>query len=272
MKQSDRNAITIQPLTATDVEPAGVLQPEGWGDIRASIRFYCTSPFCHPLKATIDDKLVGIGTAIIHGTTAWLAHIIVHKDHRKAGVGTTITQSLMHLVRQKGCETVLLIATALGEPVYKKIGFEIEARYVFLDHGNPPESSDKNVIGFNERYREALLKLDNLVSGEYREKLLTDHLPDTKLFVQEAELKGFYIPTLGEGLIISSDPVAGIELMKCKSKLNKMFCIPLDNIAGIKFLEQHGYQRIREASRMVYGKKITWDGSRIYGRIGGNLG
>jgi ribosomal protein S18 acetylase RimI-like enzyme len=273
MKQSDPNAMMILPLAASDVEPAAALQPEGWGDIQPSIRFYCTSSFCHPLKAIINDKLVGIGTAIIYGSTAWLAHIIVHKDYRKAGIGTAITQSLMQLVQQTACETIFLIATALGEPVYKKVGFEVEARYVFLDHGNLPEPcNDAHVVAFDQRHLEALLEFDNRVSGENRGILLTDHLSDIKLFVEDEGIKGFYIPTLGEGLIISSDPVAGMELMKHKSKLNKMFCIPVANVAGIKFLEQNGYQKIREASRMLYGKKIIWDGSRIYSRIGGNLG
>lgn len=273
MKQFTNNDIIIQPLTASDVESVAALQPEGWGDILAPIRFYSLSLFCHPLKATIRDEIVGIGTAIIHGSTAWLAHIIVGKDYRNAGIGTAITQSLMDLIDRKGCETMLLLATALGEPVYKKLGFNVEAKYIFLDHGDLPEpSKDYNVIGFSGRYRQAVLDFDKRVSGETREKLLNDHLKVGKLFLREKEIMGFYMPTLGEGLIISSDPEAGIELMKHKRKLNKLFCLPLDNVEGINFLEQHRYKRLREASRMLRGKKINWDGRQVYSRIGGNLG
>ena len=273
MTQSNYNNLDIQPLTAKDVEPAAALQPEGWGDILVPIRYYTTASFCHPLKATIHDQIVGIGTAIIYGTTAWLAHIIVGKDYRNAGIGTVITKSLVDLIRATGCETMLLLATTLGEPVYEKLGFNIEAKYVFLDHGNLPEPSmDENVIAFTQRYRQILLDLDRRVSGENREKLFNDHLMDCKLFVQKDEIKRFYLPTLGDGLIISSDPVAGFELMKHKGKLDKKFCLPLDNVAGIDLLEKHGYKKLREASRMVYGKKINWDGSQIYSRIGGNLG
>lgn len=273
MKQFAYNDLTIEPLTAKDVEPAAALQPEGWGDILAPIRFYSTSRFCHPLKATIHDRIVGIGTAIIHESSAWLAHIIVGKDYRNAGIGAAITQSLVNLIRGTGCETMLLLATALGEPVYKKLGFNTEAKYVFLDHGDLPDpSKNDNVIAFNQQYRQPLLDFDKRVSGENREKLLNDHFIATKLFLHEHDIKGFYMPTLGDGLIISSDPVAGIELMKHKWKVNKMFCLPLSNVEGINFLERHGYKRIREASRMILGKKINWDGSQIYSRIGGNLG
>ena len=273
MKQFAHHDITIHPLTAKDVEPAAALQPEGWGDILAPIRFYSTSPFCHPLTAKIDGRIVGIGTAIFHESTAWLGHIIVGKDYRNAGIGAAITQALIDLIRATGCETILLLATALGEPVYKKLGFDVEAKYVFLDHGNLPDpSNDENVIQFNLRYRQALLDIDRGVSGENRVKLFDDHLIDCKVFIHQGEIRGFYLPTLGDGLIIATDPVAGAELMKHKGNLNKMFCLPIDNIAGISFLEQHGYKRLREASRMILGKKINWDGKQIYSRIGGNLG
>lgn len=265
--------IRIQQLTSEDVEHVAVLQPDGWGDILTSIRFYCTSGFCHPLKATIDDKLVGTGTAIIHGTTAWLAHIIVHKDHRKAGIGTAITQSLIDLVHKTSCQTMLLIATTLGEPVYRKLGFNVVTRYLFLDNGTLPEPTDKgNVVPFQQQYHDALMQFDHRASGEHREMLFNTHLTDTKLFLDEGDVRGFYMPSLGEGLIIASDPHAGIELMKHKWRQNKMFCVPEDNKFSIDFLEQYGYQKIREASRMILGKTIAWDGKQVYGRIGGNLG
>lgn len=273
MTQSAYNDLAIQPLTAKDVESAAALQPDGWGDILAPIRFYSTSPFCRPLKAMIHDQVVGIGTAIIHGSTAWLAHIIVAKNHRNAGIGAAITQSLIDLIRSMGCETMLLLATPLGEPVYKRLGFNVEGKYVFLDHGNlPAPAKNKNIIAFDQRYRQAFLDFDKRVSGETREKLFNDHLTKSRLFLQEGEITGFYMPTLGDGLIISNDPIAGIELMKHRWNVNKMFCLPLDNVEGINFLEKHGYKRIREASRMTLGRKINWDGSKIYSRIGGNLG
>lgn len=268
-----KGSIRIQQLTSEDVEHVGVLQPDGWGDILTSIRFYCTSGFCHPLKATIDDKLVGVGTAIIHGTTAWLAHIIVHKDHRKAGIGTAITQSLIDLVHKTSCQTMFLIATTLGEPVYRKLGFSVETRYLFLDNGTLPAPADEsNVVPFQRQYHDALMQFDHRASGEHRERLLNTHLTDTKLFLDGGDIRGFYIPTLGEGLVVASDPHAGIELMKYKWKLNKTFCVPVNNEFGINFLEQHGYQKLRQAARMILGKRIAWDARQIYSRIGGNLG
>ncbi len=273
MKLSALDDLSIRPLMPTDLEDVAALQPEGWGDILPSIRFYTTSQFCHPLKANLNGKTVGIGTAIMHKNTAWLGHIIVHKDFRNAGIGGSITASLIEIVRGLGYETMFLIATALGERVYSKLGFTTEARYVFLDFGDLPEpSGESNVEPFQPKYKDDLLDFDLHTSGENRERLLTEHLNDAKLFLQDNKIIGCYLPTLGEGLILASNSAVGVELMKHKYRHNKNFCIPTENVAGISFLEQHGYKKVREASRMILGKKINWDPSKIYSRIGGNLG
>ena len=88
---------TLTPLDREDVKH---LQPEGWPDITASIEYYFKSKICFPFKAILNDKVVGIGTAIIHGRTGWLAHIIVDKECRNAGVGTKITQHLIDFVKK----------------------------------------------------------------------------------------------------------------------------------------------------------------------------
>ncbi len=266
-------SVNIEPLTAKDLECVTVLQPEGWGDILPSIQSYCASDFCYPLKATVDGAIVGIGTAIVHGKTAWLAHIIVHKDYRNKGIGTTVTKSLVDLVTTTSCKTILLLATTLGEPVYRKFGFQVEAQYLFFDHGTlPPADKSPHIIEYHSQYEDVIFKLDCKVSGEDRKRLLKEHSAETKLFVEHEELIGFYAATLGEGLIVAEDCNAGFELMKLKFTNNKNFCIPENNEAGINFLTRHGFKECRKASRMILGEKIVWDGKKLYSRIGGNLG
>jgi GNAT superfamily N-acetyltransferase len=266
-------SVQIFPLSSADMADVAALQPEGWGDILPSIRFYCTSEFCHPLKATLDGKLVGIGTAIVHHSSAWLAHIIVHNDYRNAGIGTTITKSLIDLLSKTRCNTLFLLATALGEPVYRKFGFVAEAQYMFLDHGTLPSlTAETNLTLFDLKYYDSLLRFDQKVSGENREKLINAHLTGIRLFLEEKEIIGYYIPTLGEGPIVARDAHAGTELMKYRWMTTKTFCLPTNNEQGIHFLQRHGYQECRHASRMILGRKISWDGRQMYSRIGGNLG
>ena len=71
-------------LDQDDMPLIAALQPEGW-DIISVIHFYTKASFCFPIKVTIDNKIIGIGTTIIHNDVAWLAHIIVHPDCRNQG-------------------------------------------------------------------------------------------------------------------------------------------------------------------------------------------
>jgi GNAT superfamily N-acetyltransferase len=265
--------LEIEPLTPYDLDAAASLQPDGWPDIFPSIEYYCKSDFCFPLKATLAGKIVGIGTAIIHGYTAWLAHIIVSPDHRNVGIGSAITKALIDLGQRNSCLSLLLIATTLGEPVYKKLGFEVETKYLFFDNGISlsPEPLPE-ISTFQSAHEKALFELDRFISGEDRRKLLREHFNNTIVFVENNLLKGFYIPTLGEGLIIADSPAAGLALMKLRMASTKKFCVPLLNENALNFLSQNGYAEYRRASRMILGEKVIWDGSKIYSRIGGNLG
>ena len=263
----------IESFTSHDLRAVAGLQPDGWPDIFPSIEYYCKSDFCFPLKASLEGKVVGIGTAIIHGNTGWLAHIIVSPNHRNAGIGSTITKALIDLCRKNSCRTLLLIATALGEPVYKKFGFEVETKYLFFDHGvSPTLETSPEIFAFQKRHEGALFELDRVVSGEDRKKLLREHLNNTLVFVENNLLKGFYMPTLGDGLIIAESPAAGLALMKLRTASTDKFCIPMQNENALNFLNQHGFTEYRQASRMILGEKVKWDGSKIYSRIGGNLG
>ena len=118
--------MNILTLENGDLNFIAELQPLGWQDIVPTIDFYTKSHFCLPIKVTIDKKIVAIGTAIVHNDIAWLAHIIVHPDNRNQGIGNLITKTLVENLESKRCDTIYLIATALGEPVYKKLGFETE--------------------------------------------------------------------------------------------------------------------------------------------------
>ena len=268
-----KNNVIIQALKDDDLPAITNIQPEGWPPVIHSISFYCSSPFCFPLKATIDGKLVGTGTAIIFGQTAWLAHIIVHKDYRNSGIGSAITQSLVTLIRQTPCGTILLIATALGEPIYRKSGFEVQEQYVFMDDGALPATlNSSHILPYDPSFRKQVLELDVKVSGERREVLLAAHWENALMWIDDGTLYGYFLPTLGEGLIVATHPVAAEELMRSRYGTNKMFCLPESNESGVAFLANHGYKVYRKASRMILGKKIAWNGNNIYSRIGGNLG
>lgn len=71
----------------------------------------------------------GVGSCLLNVTTGeWgvggLFDMWVKPQSRKQGIGTALAQATCELARQLGCHHVVLNATEMGEPVYRRVGFE----------------------------------------------------------------------------------------------------------------------------------------------------
>src|SRR5690606_11671067 len=100
-----------------------------------------------------------------------------HPQHRNRGIGSAITSALIELCKTKSCETVYLIATDLGAPVYEKAGFQTETEYAFYkDLKNNETGISKNIRPYTGEWRDDILKLDFSATGEKRVLLLENHL------------------------------------------------------------------------------------------------
>jgi GNAT superfamily N-acetyltransferase len=262
----------IAPVTSADIVGIMLLQPPAWPSILPWFEFYLSSEFCFPKKCTINNKIIGIGAAIVHGQTAWLAHIIVDPGQRNKGVGFAITQALIDSLKNTDCETISLIATQLGEPVYRKSGFEAEMEYIYLRNGRTLLPDNDSIIPYNEKYKNEMLELDKFVSAESRHRLLEPHLTKSFISVSNERLQGFFLPTLGDGLIIAATSESGLEFLRLKYAKGGPAALPAGNKAGIDFLLSQGYAEHARGTRMRLGKKINWQADKIYSRIGGNLG
>ncbi|HMS35204.1 MAG TPA: GNAT family N-acetyltransferase [Ignavibacteria bacterium] len=264
----------LEKIQPEDIIKLSELQPEDWDDIRPHFSSYISSPFCEPLKITDEGKIAGVGSYIRHKTTAWLAHIIVHKDHRNKGFGLQITNALLKSLKKYRIRTVYLIATELGYPVYLKAGFELESEYVHFNGEclNKVIQLSPSIIPFDKKYREDILKLDRAVSGEYRERIITENIESLHLFLKRNKVRGVYFPALKDGLIIACDEEAGTELMKLRMTERETAGFPADNITALNFFTENGFTRIKNSKRMIYGKLRKWKPERLYNRISGGLG
>jgi GNAT superfamily N-acetyltransferase len=262
-------------MTYHDLDDIRPLQPEGWPDIVTEFECYLKKNFCYPVKALMDRKIVGVGTLIVLGRTGWLAHIIVEEKHRNHGIGSQITRELVSEGRHQSVETLLLIATELGFPLYKKLGFKVVTEYHYFHRSIPWEDGPPScqTITYEDHLDAEIFKLDMETSGEDRRVLLTDYLDKALVCMNNDTVEGFYMPDLGEGLIIANTVQAGTELMKVKySRIDKAV-LPIENAAGHDFLKQNGFARSdTKGTRMILGKDINWRPEQVYSRIGGNFG
>jgi GNAT superfamily N-acetyltransferase len=265
----------IQAITNKDISGLTNLQPEDWPDIIPEFDYYLKKDFCNPIKAISDNEIVGIGVSIIFKRTCWLAHIIVHESYRNKGIGSQITEKLLYDNRCNSVDSYLLIATELGFPVYKKAGFRIVAEYKYLmrykSWGDLQISPA--IIPYDDRFHSTIMELDNNITGEDRSPLLTDYLQNTLVYMENNSIYGFYMPELGEGLILSDTTKAGLELMKKKYSSVDKAVLPSDNQSGIDFLLQSGFEVVNTRGiRMIKGDDINWNPQKVFSRIGGNYG
>jgi GNAT superfamily N-acetyltransferase len=251
------------------------LQPEGWSDIIVEFEFYVNSPFCYPIKVEVNNMIIGIGAAIEFGKTAWLAHIIVDPEHRRRGIGYQIVVELLKYLGHRSIETSILIATEMGLPIYEKAGFRIVNEYTYMKKDkqyNMLNTSDF-VIPVKKEFTNVICKMDREVTGENRSWLLAKYLEGSYIYLENNEIKGYYLPNLREGLIIAVNDTAGIELLKLKMPAHDKIVLPSDNLKGIEFLTNNGFIRSEtRGTRMIRGKNINWNPKKIFSRIGGNLG
>ncbi len=101
----------------------------GWSDVRAA------DPELEQALARSwnvcargpQGELVGMGRLIEDGAVyASLWDMIVRTDHRRRGIGSGILEALMRRAGER--DLVSLVATSLGEPLYRRAGFSERSR------------------------------------------------------------------------------------------------------------------------------------------------
>jgi N-acetylglutamate synthase-like GNAT family acetyltransferase len=259
---------------SSDLEQLHDLQPADWGDLVPRFRYFIDSPFCKPIKITERDQVIAIGTSMFHKDTVWLACIVVHPDHRKKGLGNTITRNLIDDIDRKLYPTIYLDATDFGYPVYKKLGFEVETEYAHYIRNQKTDDHElsENLVPYEEKFRQQTQELDRQISGEDRSEILSDFITSAMLYVNNAKVEGFYIPGWGDGPIVATNGVAGTELMKLRIQTYNNAVFPVDNTISADFVTENNFAFRKTSKRMYLGSKRIWYPQNLYNRISGQLG
>lgn len=264
----------FETITASDLVNIRQLQPPDWPDIIPFIEYYLGHPFCRSVKHVINGQIAGIGTGIVLGKTAWLAHIIVGPEFRNKGIGGSVVEHLLGGLKDTGCETVSLIATELGYPVYRKAGFTEQAEYAGFERADiPPDiPAPVSVRETCKNDQEKIFQLDRTAYGEDRSVLLKEFIGQSSVCERNGLVDGYFFPKPWEGLIAAETPESGLELMENRIRNFHKAMLPTENKAGMQFLKDNGFHETKRVKRMVYGKEFPWKPEMIFNRISGNLG
>ncbi|MEL6639135.1 MAG: GNAT family N-acetyltransferase [Bacteroidota bacterium] len=265
------------PMTEDRLPQIAALQPPGWTNPVSDLyRRHWPYDYFRPLQITRDQNLVGIGQLIVLPTTAWLGNIIVAPKYRRRGLGRKLTRALLDVAEQTGVATTYLLATPDGEALYADLGFRSVDHYVFYVHPKPPQhyTPAPQVRDYQPAQVKALRDMDRRATGEDRWPVLRHFLAGARAYWEADQVRGFYLPQMGDGLVLAETEVAGTELLQERAwRTGKPHVIvPAANRTAARFLAGEGYAITRRASLMHRGPLKRWEPQEIYGRIGGYLG
>jgi N-acetylglutamate synthase-like GNAT family acetyltransferase len=270
--------LNFSPITSQDFDALVSLQPNGWKDIRVIFRLHHGREYFTAFKGVIEGQLIVVGHIIYCGDVAWLGNIIVHPLYRRKGYANLMTSFLMDEIRLKGISKIYLLATALGYPLYHKLGFTLCNHYIFNSIVSLEEPSHD--ISMIRKCRNsdlpAIYKLDLEAMGYDRSSILKFHINGAWVY-EDKSINGFLMPDLGDGLIVAEDKDAGWILSSKRISMGKGYLVlpeeqqtPLSNL-----YTDNGFQ-LEPTGRMAYfmyvGKPPEVNTQMIYSRIGGYLG
>lgn len=258
------SGVEVRSLTAGDVEgTARAAGKVGWPDKERQISFFHKHPNGVGFVAETMGEIVGASFGVENGAVGWLGLIFALPGLRGHGLGTSLTHAVMVSLEEPGCRTLLLVATDMGQPLYERLGFEVETNYHgFVGPGDTPEIGGFHPIS-SENLRE-VHRLDRRVTGEDRSRLLESMRSGWVLIGEDNAARAYHMAApWGGGPVIASDSEAGVftvELRRAVAGPEGLVRVWLteENVPGREYMEEIGFEEIRVSPRMVRGERVEW--------------
>jgi len=119
--------LRIRPMTDDDIQLGQRLREQaGWNQTEADWRRFQDLAPQGCFVAEWDGVPVGTTTTCAFGGVTWIAMVLVEKSARHRGIGTQLVEHAVRFLESQGARTIRLDATALGQPVYQRLGFVAE--------------------------------------------------------------------------------------------------------------------------------------------------
>ena len=269
-------------MLAADVPAAAqVIVDGGWGDRTVFFDWAVGHPSCHPIVADDDGRGVGTGVATVNGRVGWVGAIFVATDRRRQGLGTALSAAVIADLERSGCATQVLIATDEGRPIYERLGFRIQARYVLATAPEDPvPREDGSVRPYDETDFKALAALDRAATGEDRAAILRGFVdPATSRVAtrDDGSLGGFVVRAPWGGRVtVAPEPEHAVALLDWRRRTSPDRRIVIgvleDNDTGLARLADAGWTTSPGGPRLLRGEPLIWRPDWIYGQFTGALG
>lgn len=283
--------VTVRPLTPDDFALGMELKTEaGWNQLpRDWRRAYELEPQ-GGYVGLCDGVPAATLTTCVFGRVAWIAMVLTRSSFRGRGLATALLKQSLADLERRGVESVRLDATALGRPVYEKLGFTVDSGITRF-YGKPtipsttPTSSDLRIRPFAASDVDAAATIDRAVTGNDRTKLLRwvhEDWPEACFAAeQNSDLIGFGMARRGSratqiGPVVTHDSHAGCALLAAAfERLGDSgiyLDVPHENPLARDFVLAAGMVAERDFFRMTRGNRVDEKNERVWANYGPEKG
>jgi ribosomal protein S18 acetylase RimI-like enzyme len=219
------------------------------------------------LAVRMDGAPVAFITSIKYGKSAWIGNLVVRKEMRGKGIGSSLMKRALADLVDAGARTVWLTASEAGKRIYERSGFaviDMVKRWFGMGTGGldvePGEVSTTDILA-----------MDHSGWGDMRESILTEFLEQGTVMVCNG---GFLIGQPAEGCM-QLGPWGAVGRHTAKQLLDaariragdgtRIFLdAPVRNVDAAVLLHSRGFTLGGSALLMYLGEKPAYDPTRIY--------
>jgi GNAT superfamily N-acetyltransferase len=280
--------IDFRAMTLADV-PFGLqlCRLAGWNQTPADWQRFIALEREGCFIASRDGKPAGTACVFTFGPVAWVAMVLVHPAQRGGGIGTAMMKHAIGWADARGIASLRLDATALGRPIYEKLGFTADydfARYEGVPLP-PARETYAAAMAFNDDDMASCVALDSAAHATQREALVRPLLRESHSARvtrnDTGDVTGLITWRPGHnatqiGPCIASDAAAGVVLLNAAAAAvgdGPVFVdIADENAAAVAWAAERGLTRQRPFVRMTRGVKVNDHPSRIFASSGPEKG
>lgn len=262
-------------------------QQAGWNQLEADWRRMLALQPGGCFVAEVDGVGVGTTVACVFADVAWIAMVLVDAEVRSQGIGKMLMTHALEFLDRAGVRSIRLDATPLGQPLYEKLGFQVE--YTLIRYAGvlpvPADQASGTVVRTAPRETwDALVALDTAINRTNRRKFLLALFAENPTAVR-------YVP-LGEriaGYLAVRPGCNALQLGPCMASAEagpllladawrryagqRVFLdVPNQHAAAVRLAEQMGLQAQRPLVRMCRGPLVHEDAQRLWASSGPELG
>lgn len=280
------SAIAIREAAEADLPAIVALRHEvGWHAFEWALRDAMRPPHGHFLVADDAGRVVGCGSAVDYGPLGVIGNMVVTASQRRRGLGAEILRRLLAFLRERGCRTVELYATAAGRPLYEGHRFRVVSAGMLM---TVPASalgaaSPGGIQNGDARHLPELAAYDAPRFGGDRSRLLgaalTDPLRPVLVARNGGAVRGYAVirpdgVRLGPWVADTPDDAATIlsGAFQLTGSETLTTNIASDNRPGVAWLSGIASEVQRHDGRMRLGPPAARRAETLYGTTVGALG